>query len=169
MKIDTSGTEFHVVVVKVENKPGVLTRVAGLFARRGFNIDTLAVAPTDDERFSRITIAVDAESAPLEQVVKQLDKLVNVVEIRDLDPAQSVERELMLVTIKAPAPNRGEILDLVNIFEATVMNVGYDEMMLSIAGSPSRVDDFEQLLRPYGIVEIQRSGRVALPKLRKSS
>jgi acetolactate synthase-1/3 small subunit len=147
----------------------VLTRVAGLFARRGFNIDTLAVAPTDDERFSRITISVDAESAPLEQVVKQLDKLVNVVEIRELDPSQSVERELMLVTIKAPPPNRGEILDLVNIFEATVMNVGYDEMMLSIAGSPSRVDDFEQLLRPYGIVEIQRTGRVALPKLRKTS
>jgi acetolactate synthase I/III small subunit len=169
MKLNTSGTEFHVLVVKVENKPGVLTRVAGLFARRGFNIDTLAVAPTDDERFSRITIAVDAESAPLEQVVKQLDKLVNVVEIRELDPSQSVERELMLVTIKAPAPNRGEILDLVNIFEATVMNVGYDEMMLSIAGSPSRVDDFEQLLRPYGIVEIQRTGRVALPKLRKTS
>jgi acetolactate synthase I/III small subunit len=168
MKINTSGTRFHVLVVKVENKPGVLTRVAGLFARRGFNIDTLAVAPTDDERFSRITISVDAESAPLEQVVKQLDKLVNVVEIRELDPEQSVERELMLVTIKAPAPNRGEILDLVNIFEATVMNVGYDEMMLSIAGSPSRVDDFEQLLRPYGIVEIQRTGRVALPKLRKT-
>jgi acetolactate synthase-1/3 small subunit len=168
VKLNTSGTEFHVLVVKVENKPGVLTRVAGLFARRGFNIDTLAVAPTDDERFSRITISVDAESAPLEQVVKQLDKLVNVVEIRELDPSQSVERELMLVTIKAPAPNRGEILDLVNIFEATVMNVGYDEMMLSLAGSPSRVDDFEQLLRPYGIVEIQRSGRVALPKLRKT-
>jgi acetolactate synthase-1/3 small subunit len=169
MKLNTSGTEFHVLVVKVENKPGVLTRVAGLFARRGFNIDTLAVAPTDDERFSRITISVDAESAPLEQVVKQLDKLVNVVEIRELDPAQSVERELMLVTIKAPSPNRGEILDLVNIFEATVMNVGFDEMMLSISGSPSRVDDFEQLLRPYGIVEIQRTGPVALPKLRKSS
>jgi acetolactate synthase-1/3 small subunit len=168
VKLNTSGTEFHVLVVKVENKPGVLTRVAGLFARRGFNIDTLAVAPTDDERFSRITISVDAESAPLEQVVKQLDKLVNVVEIRELDPSQSVERELMLVTINAPAPNRGEILDLVNIFEATVMNVGYDEMMLSLAGSPSRVDDFEQLLRPYGIVEIQRSGRVALPKLRKT-
>jgi acetolactate synthase-1/3 small subunit len=169
MKVNTSGTEFHVLVVKVENKPGVLTRVAGLFARRGFNIDTLAVAPTDDERFSRITISVDAESAPLEQVVKQLDKLINVVEIRELDPSQSVERELMLVTIKAPASSRGEILDLVNIFEATVMNVGYDEMMLSIAGSPSRVDDFEQLLRPYGIVEIQRTGPVALPKLRKTS
>jgi acetolactate synthase-1/3 small subunit len=168
MKINTSGTHFHVLVVKVENKPGVLTRVAGLFARRGFNIETLAVAPTDDERFSRLTIMVDVESAPLEQVVKQLDKLVNVVEIRELDPTQAVERELMLVTIKAPPPNRGEILDLVNIFEATVMNVGSDEMMLSLAGSPSRVDDFEQLLRPYGIVEIQRTGSVALPKLKKT-
>ena len=161
-------SKHHILTVLVENKPGVLTRVAGLFARRGFNIVSLAVAPTDDERFSRITVVVDVESAPLEQVVKQLDKLVNVVEIRDLDPSQSVERELMLVTIQAPATGRGEILDLVNIFEATVMNVGYDEMMLSIAGSPSRVDDFEQLLRPYGIVEIQRTGRVALPKLRKS-
>lgn len=160
---------LHTLSVLVENKPGILARVASLFSRRGFNIESLAVAPTDDERFSRITILVDAESAPLEQVVKQLDKLINVVEIRELDPAQSVERELMLVTIKAPPANRGEVLDLVNIFEATVMNVGYDEMMLSIAGSPSRVDDFEQLLRPYGIVEIQRTGRVALPKLRKTS
>ena len=159
----------HVLSVLVENRSGVLSRVANLFARRGYNIVSLAVAPTEDEAFSRITVVVDVESSPLEQIVKQLDKLVNVVEIRELDPSQSVERELMLVTIKAPAPNRGEILDLVNIFEATVMNVGYDEMMLSIAGSPSRVDDFEQLLRPYGIVEIQRTGRVALPKLRKTS
>jgi acetolactate synthase I/III small subunit len=165
----TDQINHHILSVLVQNRPGVLARVAGLFARRGFNIFSLAVSPTDDERFSRMTIVVDAESAPLEQVTRQLDKLINVVEIRELDPAHSVERELMLVTIKAPAPNRGEILDLVNIFEATVMNVGYDEMMLSIAGSPSRVDDFEQLLRPYGIVEIQRTGRVALPKLRKTS
>jgi acetolactate synthase-1/3 small subunit len=162
------GKRFHVLVVKVENKPGVLTRVAALFARRGFNIESLAVAPTDDERFSRLTILVDVESAPLEQVVRQLDKLINVVEIRELDSSQSVERELMLVTVKSPPAARAEVMDLVNIFEATVLNVGWDEMMLSIAGSPSRVDDFEQLLRPYGIVEIQRTGRVALPKLKKT-
>jgi acetolactate synthase-1/3 small subunit len=159
---------FHVLVVKVENKPGVLTRVAGLFARRGFNIESLAVAPTDDERFSRLTILVDVESSPLEQIIKQLDKLINVVEIRELDPSQAVERELMLVTVKAPAASRSDIMDLVAIFEATVLNVGYDEMMLALAGSPTRVDDFEQLLRPYGIVEIQRTGRVALPKLKKT-
>ena len=167
MILRTSGTRFHTLVVRVENKPGVLTRVAGLFARRGFNIDSLAVAPTDDDRFSRITIVVDADSAPLEQVVKQLDKLINVVDIRELDPANAVERELMLVTVSSPAGKRSEIMDLVRIFDATVMNVGVDEMMLSLAGSPARVDDFEQLLRPYGIVEIQRTGRVALPKLRK--
>ncbi|HEV8297482.1 MAG TPA: acetolactate synthase small subunit [Acidimicrobiales bacterium] len=159
---------FHVLVVKVENKPGVLTRVASLFARRGFNIETLAVAPTDDERFSRLTVLVDVESAPLEQIIKQLDKLINVVEIRELDPSQAVERELMIITVKAPAASRSEIMDLVRIFEATVLNVGYDEMMVSLAGSPSRVDDFEQLLRPYGIVELQRTGRVALAKLKKT-
>ena len=112
------------LVVLVENKPGVLTRVAGLFARRGFNIDSLAVARTDDPRFSRITIMVDAESAPLEQVVKQLDKLINVVEIRDLDPSESVERELMMVIVSGQPDERGQIMDLVRIFEARVLSVG---------------------------------------------
>ena len=160
---------FHTLVVLVENKPGVLTRVAGLFARRGFNIDSLAVARTDDPQFSRITIMVDAESAPLEQVVKQLDKLINVVEIRDLDPSESVERELMLVIVKGQPHDRGQIMDLVRIFEARVLNVGGDKMMLSLSGAPSRLDDFEDLLRPYGIVELQRTGRIALPRLSKTS
>jgi acetolactate synthase I/III small subunit len=160
---------FHTLVVLVENKPGVLTRVAGLFARRGFNIDSLAVARTDDPRFSRITIMVDAESAPLEQVVKQLDKLINVVEIRDLDPSESVERELMMVIVNGEPHERGQIMDLVRIFEARVLNVGGDKMMLSLSGAPSRLDDFEDLLRPYGIVELQRSGRIALTRLSKTS
>lgn len=158
---------FHTLVVRVENKPGVLARVAGLFARRGFNIESLAVAPTDDDRFSRITIVVDVESAPLEQVVKQLDKLINVVEIRELDPASSVERELMLATVKVPAADRGQIMDLVRIFEAKVLNVGSDEMMVSLSGSPSRVSDFEELLEPFGIVEVQRTGKVALASLKR--
>ena len=102
--MSTQTHRFHTLVVLVENKPGVLARVAGLFARRGFNIESLAVAPTDDDNFSRITIVVDVESAPLEQVVKQLDKLINVVEIRELDPASSVERELMLATVAVPSP-----------------------------------------------------------------
>jgi acetolactate synthase I/III small subunit len=160
-------TRYHTLVVRVENKPGVLARVAGLFARRGYNIDSLAVAPTDDERFSRITIVVDAESAPLEQIVKQLDKLINVVEIRELDPRDSVERELMLVTVGVAADQRGQIMDLVRIFEARVLNVGLDSMMVSLSGSPNRLDDFEALLRPFGIEEFQRTGKVALASLPK--
>jgi acetolactate synthase-1/3 small subunit len=156
---------FHTLVVLVENKPGVLARVAGLFARRGFNIESLAVAPTDDDHFSRITIVVDVESAPLEQVVKQLDKLINVVEIRELDPAHSVERELMIATVSVPAAERGQLMDLVQIFEARVLNVGVASMMVSLSGSPSRVDDFEELLEPFGIVEVQRTGKVALVSL----
>jgi len=156
---------FHTVVVKVENKAGVLARVAGLFARRGFNIESLAVAPTDDERFSRITFTVDVASAPLEQVVKQLDKLVNVVDIRELDPASAVERELMLVIVDIAAERRGELLDLVRIFEAKVLSVGPEQMMISLNGRPDRIDDFEALLEPFGIVEIQRTGRVALRRL----
>ncbi|MFQ5558187.1 MAG: acetolactate synthase small subunit [Acidimicrobiales bacterium] len=160
---------FHTIVTTVENKPGVLARVAGLFARRGFNIESLAVAPTDDERFSRITFTVDVESAPLDQVVKQLDKLINVVEIRELDPREAVERELMLITVEAGPDQRGEVIDLVQIFEARVLNVGHGEIMLSLSGSPTRLDDFESLLRPYGIIELQRTGRVALPALAKSA
>ena len=165
----TGGQDTTTLVVRVENKAGVLARVAGLFARRGFNIESLAVAPTDDERFSRLTIVVGVDAAPMEQVVKQLDKLVNVVEIQELNPAVSVERELMLATVRADPPTRGQILDLVRVFQAAVLNVGYDEIMVSLTGSPSRVDDFEGLLRPYGIVEVQRTGKVALPKLAKTA
>ncbi len=162
-----SSDRFHTVVLRVENKAGVLARVAGLFARRGFNIDSLAVAPTEDDRFSRITFTVDVESAPLDQVVKQLNKLINVVEITELDPKSSVERELMIITVNVAPENRGQVMDLVRIFEAKVLNVGYDQMMLSLSGAPSRVDDFEQLLSPHGIVELQRTGRVALRRLDK--
>ncbi|MGI9622601.1 MAG: acetolactate synthase small subunit [Acidimicrobiales bacterium] len=161
----TSTQRYHTLVVRVENKPGVLARVAGLFARRGFNIESLAVAPTDDERFSRITIVVDVESAPLEQVVKQLDKLVNVVEIRELDPAVAVERELMIATVSIAASDRSQVMDLVRIFEARVLNVGLEAMMVSLSGAPSRIDDFEALLEPFGIVDVQRTGKVALAAL----
>lgn len=160
---------LHTLVVLVENKAGVLARVAGLFARRGFNIESLAVAPTPDERFSRITFVVDVASAPLDQVIKQLDKLINVVEIRELAPGTSVERELMVVTVQAAPDVRSQIMDLVRIFEARVLNVGPDSLMVSLSGSPTRVDDFEDLLRPYGIVELQRTGRIALPRLQRNS
>jgi acetolactate synthase I/III small subunit len=155
----------HTLSVYVENKAGVLARVASLFARRGYNIESLAVAPTDDENFSRITIVVDVESAPLEQITKQLFKLINVVKISELDPRHSVERELLLATVRAAGETRARVLELVQIFEGKILNVGPAEMTVSLEGSPVKVDDFESLLRPYGIVELQRTGRVALPKL----
>jgi acetolactate synthase-1/3 small subunit len=157
----------HLLTVLVENRPGVLARVAGLFARRGFNIVSLAVAPTDDERFSRITVVVDVESAPLEQVVKQLDKLINVVKITELAPGDSVEREMLLVTVRASPEARGQVIELVGVFEGRILGVGPDELTVCLDGSPEKVSDFEQLLRPYGIVALQRTGRVALPKLER--
>jgi acetolactate synthase-1/3 small subunit len=155
----------HLLSVLVENKAGVLARVAGLFARRGFNIISLAVAPTEDERLSRITIAVDAASAPLEQITKQLFKLINVVKITELDPRHAVERELLLVTVSAPPEGRTQVIELVDVFEGRILNVGHDRLTLSLDGHPDKLDDFEELLRPYGIVELQRTGRVALPKI----
>ena len=162
-------TGHHVLVVLVENKAGVLARVSGLFARRGFNIYSLAVAPTDDERFSRITIVVDAESAPLEQITKQLFKLIHVVKITELDPAESVERELMLVTVSADSSRRGEVIELVNVFGAKVVDVGTSALTISLSGKPRNLDDFEELMRAFGIVELQRTGRVALPQLDRRS
>jgi acetolactate synthase-1/3 small subunit len=164
------GTDMrhHTLVVLVENKAGVLARVSSLFARRGFNIFSLAVAPTEDDRFSRITIVVDVESSPLEQITKQLYKLVNVVKISELDPRDSVERELMLATIRADAAIRSQVIELVGLFGGSIVDVGHDELTVSLDGEPHRLDDLEDLLRPYGIVELQRTGRVALPKLERS-
>ena len=161
-------TSHHTLSVLVENRAGVLARVSGLFARRGYNIFSLAVAPTDDERFSRITIVVDAESAPLEQITKQLFKLIDVVKISELHPADSIERELLLATVKAAPEVRSQVLELVQVFEGRILGVGHDEMTVSLDGHPSKIDDFEELLRPYGIVELQRTGRVALPKLERT-
>jgi acetolactate synthase-1/3 small subunit len=168
----------HIVTAMVENKAGVLARVASLFSRRGFNIFSLAVAPTDDERFSRITIVVDVESAPLEQIMRQLDKLINVVSITELAPDEAVEREMLLVTIAAgPAgpsgvgaggigdDRRSEVSGLAASFGATIADEGGNCLTLMLAGTPSRIDEFENLVRPFGITELQRTGLVALPKL----
>ena len=164
----TGKLRHHTLVVLVENKAGVLTRVAALFARRGFNIYSLAVAPTDDERFSRITIVVDVESSPLEQITKQLFKLINVVKISELAPSESVERELLLCTVRADPSIRSQVLELVQVFEGRILAVGHDALTVSLEGHPTKIDDFEELLRPYGIVELQRTGRVALPKLERT-
>ncbi|MEY2451730.1 MAG: acetolactate synthase small subunit [Acidimicrobiaceae bacterium] len=161
--------KHHILSVLVENKPGVLARVSGLFARRGYNIFSLAVAPTEDSRFSRLTIVVDVESNPLEQMVKQLFKLIHVVKITELDPRESVERELLLVTVSAAPEIRGQIIELVQVFGGRILAVGADLLTISIEGAPEKVDDFEELLRPYGIVELQRTGRVALPRLERTA
>lgn len=157
----------HTLSVLVENRAGVLARVAGLFARRGYNIYSLAVAPTEDERFSRITIVVDVASSPLEQVTKQLFKLINVVKIQELGPDEAVERELLLATVEAPPEIRGQILELVSVYDGRVLDVSPSRVTISVDDVPERVDDFEELLRPYGIANLQRTGRVALPKLDK--
>ncbi len=159
----------HILSVLVENRPGVLARVSSLFARRGFNIFSLAVAPSEDERMSRITIVCDVESAPVEQVVKQLFKLVEVVKISELDPRRSVERELLLATVRAEPERRNEIVELVQIYEGKILAVGPEALTLSIDGHPDQLDDFVSLLAPYHIVELQRTGRVALPKLDRAA
>jgi acetolactate synthase-1/3 small subunit len=169
MTIPGTDVRHHTIVVVVENKAGVLARVSGLFARRGYNIYSLAVAPTDDERFSRITIVVDVESSPLEQITKQLFKLIHVVKIQELAPGESVERELMMATVTATSEGRGQVLELVQVFGGRILAVGHDALTVSLDAGPDKIDDFEELLRPYGIIELQRTGRVALPKLDRTS
>lgn len=161
--------QHHILSVMVQNRPGVLARVSGLFARRGYNIYSLAVAPSDDPNYSRITIVVDISATPLEQIVKQLFKLIDVVRITELDPRKSVERELMIATVRVDGEHRGQISELANLFEAKVLAVGADAVTISIDGNPEKIDDFEELLRGYGIVESQRTGRVALPKLEREA
>jgi acetolactate synthase I/III small subunit len=162
-----TGARHHILTVTVENKAGVLARVASLFSRRGYNIFSLAVAPTDDERLSRITIVVDVEGADLEQITKQLFKLVNVVKISELDPAESTEMELVLATVRTGAEggSRSQIIELVGIFGGRIVDVSHDTLTVALADTPAKIDDFEELMRAYGIVELQRTGRVALPKL----
>jgi acetolactate synthase I/III small subunit len=150
----------HLFSVRVENKARVLVRVAGLFARRGFNIVSLAVAPTDDERFSRMSIVVDAESAPLEQVRNQLDKLVNVVEITEIQPGTAHEVEVALVCVKADGT--GELSGIVAEFRADVVERSDDFVVVQLSDHPDRIDAFAERLGPLGIVELQRSGRIVL-------
>jgi acetolactate synthase-1/3 small subunit len=168
MNVPSASHGHHTLSVLVENKAGVLARVAQLFARRGYNIYSLAVAPTDDSRFSRITVVVDVESAPLEQVVKQLHKLINVIKISELDPRDSVERELMLLTVRAERAERHQIIELTDVFGGRIEDVGHDEITISVSDSPDRLDDLADLLAPYDIVSFQRTGRVALPKLERT-
>src|SRR5271154_4860493 len=158
----------HILSVLVENKAGVLSRVAGLFSRRGVKIYSLAMTPPEEhEHFSPITIVVDVESAPLEQVIMQLDKLVNVVSIGELSPSEAVERELLLVTVAVGPTERSQVIQLVGVFGGEVGSVGADRITVMLAGRPEKIDDFEGLLENYTVEELQRTGRVALPKLER--
>ncbi len=157
----------HTLSVLVENKPGVLTRVAGLFARRGFNIDSLVVAETENPEFSRMTITVDEQDQPIEQVTKQLHKLINVLKITDLEPAASVERELLLVKVKADAKTRSEIMQMVEIFRAKIVDVSPEVLVIEMTGNREKVSAFVDLLRPFGVVELMRTGRIAMRRGKK--
>jgi acetolactate synthase-1/3 small subunit len=153
------------LTLKVENRAGVLVRIAGLFARRGFNIVSLAVAPTDNDRFSRVSIVVDVESAPLQQILDQLSKLVNVVEIHEIAPDDATERELLLATVKFDQPSRDYLLALVETAGAGLVDERGDLATVMLAGHPDELDAFASALASGGIIELQRTGSIALPKL----
>lgn len=152
----------HTLSVLVENKPGVLARTAGLFSRRGFNIESLAVGPTEHEEISRMTIVVNVESSPLEQVTKQLNKLVEVIKIVELDTASAVNRELLLVKVRADAESRGAVLDAVALFKAKVVDVAPDAVTIQITGNADKLADFRRIIEPFGIRELVQSGMVAI-------
>ncbi len=158
----------HVLSLLVEDKPGLLTRVAGLFARRGFNIESLAVGPSELDGLSRITAVVDVEDLPLEQVTKQLNKLVNVIKIVELDPAQSVQREHLLIKVRVDNQTRSQILEAVNLFRARVVDVATDALVIETTGDSGKVQALLRVLEPYGIKEIAQSGMVAIGRGSKS-
>ncbi|MDQ3973570.1 MAG: acetolactate synthase small subunit [Actinomycetota bacterium] len=158
----------HTLSVLVENKPGVLARVSGLFSRRGFNIHSLAVGPTEVDEVSRMTIVVDAADQPLEQVTKQLNKLVNVLKIVELEHDQAVERELQLVKVAATGATRGEVVEIAGVFRARVVDVDVDSITVEVTGSPDKLGAMVRLLSPYGIRELVRSGMIAVGRGAKS-
>jgi acetolactate synthase-1/3 small subunit len=152
----------HTLSVLVENKPGVLARVAGLFSRRGFNIDSLAVGPTEHPEVSRMTIVVSVEGLPLEQVTKQLNKLVNVIKIVELDAGSSVQRELLLVKVRADAAIRSQVLEVVTLFRAKVVDVAAETVTIEATGSRDKLEALLRMLEPYGVRELVQSGMVAV-------
>jgi len=152
----------HTLSVLVENKPGVLARIAGLFARRGFNIESLAVGPTEYDEVSRMTIVVNVEENPLEQVTKQLNKLINVLKIVELEPSSSVSRELLLVKVKADAASRSQVIEIVELFRAKVVDVAGDAVTIEATGGADKLDALLRMLEPFGVKELVQSGMVAV-------
>ena len=158
----------HVLSLLVEDKPGLLTRVAGLFARRGFNIESLAVGPTEVPGLSRITVVVDQDDLPLEQVTKQLNKLVNVIKIVELEPSQSVQREHVLIKVRVDHQTRSHVLEAVTLFRARVVDVVTDALVIEVTGDTGKIEAFLKVLEPYGIKEIAQSGLIAIGRGSKS-
>ena len=158
----------HVLSLLVEDKPGLLTRVAGLFARRGFNIESLAVGKSEIPGLSRITVVVDVEGLPLEQVTKQLNKLINVIKIVELDPAQTVEREHMLIKVRVDNTTRSHILEAANLFRARIVDVSTDALVIEVTGDTPKTQALLRVLEPYGIKEIAQSGLLAIGRGSKS-
>jgi len=154
----------HILSILVENKPGVLTRISGLFTRRGFNIDTLAVGPTDDESVSRITLTVDGALHPIDQVTKQLHKLINVLKIRDLEPGETVARELALFKIAVDGAARAEVIQICEIFRGKVVDVTKRALVVEVTGTFEKVEAFERMVRPFGLVEMARTGEIAISR-----
>jgi acetolactate synthase-1/3 small subunit len=160
----SNGNGLHTISVLVEDKPGVLTRVAGLFAARGFNIDSLAVGPTESTGLSRMTIVVNVETKTLEQVTKQLNKLVNVIKILEHDEGSAVERELMLVKVRASGDDRARVMEIAEVFRASVLDVTRATLTLEATGRPDKLEALLALLDDFGVVELSRTGRIALAR-----
>jgi len=156
----------HILSLLVENKPGVLARIAGLFSRRGFNIDTLAVGPTEDPDVSRITLTLDGAVHPIDQVTKQLHKLVNVIKIRDLEPDGTIAHEMALFRVSASIESRAEIMQFAEIFDAKIVDVSRRTLTIEVTGTQEKIDSFERMIRPHGLIEMARTGEVAITKSR---
>ena len=152
----------HVIAVIVENKSGVLTRIAGLFSRRSFNIDSLSVGATDNPDYSRMTISVHGDRDTLEQVIKQLSKLINVIRVSELDPVESLERELAIIKVSVDRESRSEVMQIVNIFRAKIIDVSQRSMIIEVTGDEDKVEAMIQLLRQFGIKELARTGKVSM-------
>jgi acetolactate synthase I/III small subunit len=159
----------HILTMLVENQPGVLARIAGLFSRRGFNITTLAVGPTDDPALSRITLTLDGALHPIDQVTKQLHKLVNVIKIRDLEPEETVARELALFKISADGETRGQVMQFAEIFRGSVVDVSKRSITVEITGADEKIEAFKQAVKPFGLIEMIRTGEIAISRGRSAT
>jgi acetolactate synthase I/III small subunit len=152
----------HTIAVIMENKSGVLTRIAGLFSRRSFNIDSLSVGATDNPDYSRMTITVQGDRDVLEQVIKQLSKLINVIRVSEMEAGEAIERELAIIKVSADRESRSEIMQIVNIFRANIIDVSHRSMIIEVTGDEEKIDAIVQLLRQFGIKEIARTGKVSM-------